>query len=128
MDRFLEFTSNNTLLVVGLMVSFFVLVFSELRRKASGLVNIEPVEAVVLMNDNAPVIDLRSADERADARKRFEISMRQAVMEFDALDADESTELDFREFSRLIREREIGVVRHLGARALLAAADASAVV
>ncbi len=33
MDRILEFTGNNMLLVLALMISFFVLVFSELRRQ-----------------------------------------------------------------------------------------------
>jgi rhodanese-related sulfurtransferase len=62
MDKFLEFTANHTLLAVALSVSFFVLVFSELRRKASGLINIEPPEAVTLMNKDAVVIDLRNAE------------------------------------------------------------------
>jgi rhodanese-related sulfurtransferase len=62
MDKLLEFTSNNTLLVLALMVSFFIVAFTELRRKASGLVNIEPIEAVKLINNDAVVIDLRSVD------------------------------------------------------------------
>jgi len=62
MDKLIEFTGNNTLLVLALMVSFFVVVFSELRRKASGLVNIEPIEAVKLINNDAVVIDLRGVD------------------------------------------------------------------
>ena len=62
MDRFLEFTSNNTLLVLALTISFFLLVFTELRRKASGLINIEPTDAVKLINNDAVVIDLRSAE------------------------------------------------------------------
>ncbi|MGI9233087.1 MAG: rhodanese-like domain-containing protein [Woeseiaceae bacterium] len=62
MDKFLEFTSNHVLLVSALMVSFFVLVFSELRRKASGLVNVEAGDAVKLINNDAVVIDIRSAD------------------------------------------------------------------
>lgn len=62
MDRYLEFTSNHTLLVIALAVSFFVLIFTELRRKASGLINIEPTDAVGLINDDAVVIDLRSQD------------------------------------------------------------------
>jgi hypothetical protein len=33
MDKFLEFTSNHVLLVSALMISFFLLVFTELRRK-----------------------------------------------------------------------------------------------
>jgi rhodanese-related sulfurtransferase len=62
MDQFSEFAGNNLLLVVALMVSFFVLVFSELRRKASGLVALDPAEAVSLINGDAAVLDLRSAD------------------------------------------------------------------
>ena len=62
MDKFLEFTSNHTLLVLALTISFFVLVFSELRRKASGLVNVEATEAVRLINNDAVVLDLRSVD------------------------------------------------------------------
>ena len=62
MDKLPEFIGNNTLLVVALMISFFVLVFSELRRKASGMVNIGPGEAVSLINNDATVVDLRSAE------------------------------------------------------------------
>lgn len=62
MDKLLEFTGNNTLLVLALMISFFVVVFTELRRKASGLVNVEAIEAVKLINNDAVVIDLRSVD------------------------------------------------------------------
>jgi rhodanese-related sulfurtransferase len=62
MDRYLEFAANHTLLVLALTVSFFVLVFSELRRKAGGLINIDAPEAVTLMNNDAMVIDLRSAE------------------------------------------------------------------
>ena len=45
---------------------------------------------------------------RTKAKKSFEITMRQAAMEFDELSGG-SGELDFREFSRMIREREVGV-------------------
>ena len=62
MDRFLEFTGNHVLLVSALMISFFVLIFSELRRKATGLINIEATEAVKLINNDALVIDIRSAE------------------------------------------------------------------
>ena len=62
MERILEFTGNHTLLVLALMISFFVLVFSELRRKASGMVALLPGQAVTLINDDATIIDLRSAD------------------------------------------------------------------
>lgn len=62
MDKFLEFTGNHVLLVSALMVSFFVVIFTELRRKASGLINIEAGEAVKLINNDAVVIDIRSVD------------------------------------------------------------------
>lgn len=62
MDKFLEFTSNHVLLVSALMISFFLLIFTELRRKASGLVNVEASDAVKLINNDAVVIDIRSAD------------------------------------------------------------------
>ncbi len=62
MDKILEFTGNHTLLVLALMISFFVVVFSEIRRKASGLVNVDPIAAVQLINNDAVVIDLRSID------------------------------------------------------------------
>ncbi len=62
MDRFFEFTGNHVLLVSALMISFFLLIFSELRRKASGLVNVEASDAVKLINNDAIVLDIRSAD------------------------------------------------------------------
>ena len=62
MDRFLEFAGDHTLLVFALVTSFFLVVFSELRRKASGILNIEPTDAVRLINNDAVVIDLRSTE------------------------------------------------------------------
>jgi rhodanese-related sulfurtransferase len=62
MDTYLEFASNHVFLVTALLASFLFLVFSELRRKAGGITNIEPQEAVGLINADAVVIDLRSAD------------------------------------------------------------------
>ena len=62
MDKFLEFASNHVLLVSALLISFFVLVFSELRRKASGLVNVDASDAVKLINNDAVVLDIRSAE------------------------------------------------------------------
>ena len=60
MDQLLEFTSGNMVLVALLMISFFVLIFSELRRKASGMVAVDPTAAVALINNDGIVIDLRS--------------------------------------------------------------------
>lgn len=62
MNQLSEFAGNNLLLVLALMISFFVLVFSELRRKASGLVAVDPTAAVSLINNDAMVVDLRSTD------------------------------------------------------------------
>ena len=62
MERLLEFTNNHMLLVFGLLVSFLVLVFTELRRKASGLINVEAADAVQLINNDAAVLDLRNAE------------------------------------------------------------------
>jgi rhodanese-related sulfurtransferase len=50
------------LLVSALLASFFLLVFSELRRKSRGLTHVEPQEAVKLINNDAFVIDLRSPE------------------------------------------------------------------
>ncbi len=50
------------MLVLALMISFFVLIFSELRRKASGMVAIAPGEAVTLINSDAAIVDLRNAE------------------------------------------------------------------
>ena len=62
MDTFLEFAGNHPLLVSALTFSFFLVVFTELRRKAAGMINIEPPEAVALINNDAAVLDLRSAE------------------------------------------------------------------
>jgi len=62
MDMYLEFAANHTLLVTALLFSFFLLIFTELRRQASGMTNVEPQAAVKLINADAVVLDLRSAD------------------------------------------------------------------
>jgi rhodanese-related sulfurtransferase len=62
MDRLVEFSGNHILLSLALLVSFFLLVASELRRKASGLTNVDPHDAVSLINAEAIVIDLRNAE------------------------------------------------------------------
>jgi len=62
MDTYLEFAANHVILVTALTLSFFVLIFSELRRKAGAITNIEPQAAVSLINADAVVIDLRNAE------------------------------------------------------------------
>ena len=59
---FLEFAANHTLLVTALLFSFFLVIFTELRRQASGITNVEPQAAVKLINADAVVLDLRSVD------------------------------------------------------------------
>mgnify|MGYP001819739827 CR=1 FL=1 len=62
MDQYLEFVGNHTILTLALLASFFLVIFTELRRKAQGLINVEAGEAVKLINNDATVIDLRSAE------------------------------------------------------------------
>ena len=62
MDRIIEFTAAHTVLVVLFMASLFLVVFTELRRKANGLLTVEPGDAVALINNDAIVLDLRSPE------------------------------------------------------------------
>ena len=62
MDIYLEFASNHPILVTALLFSFLLVVFTELRRKALGITNVEPQEAVRLINSDAVVLDLRSSE------------------------------------------------------------------
>jgi rhodanese-related sulfurtransferase len=62
MDTYLEFAANHTLLVTALLFSFFLVIFTELRRQAQGITNIDPQEAVKLINADAVVLDLRSSE------------------------------------------------------------------
>jgi rhodanese-related sulfurtransferase len=62
MDRFLEFAGNHTLLVFALVTSLLLAVFTEVRRKATGMLAVAPTDAVKLINNDAVVLDLRSAE------------------------------------------------------------------
>ena len=62
MDRFLEFAANNTIIVLALFTSFFLVVFTELRRKAGEVSSIAATNAVRLINSDAAVLDIRSAE------------------------------------------------------------------
>ena len=62
MDKFLEFAGNHTLLVFALVTTFLLVIFTELRRKASGMLAVPPTDAVKLINNDAAVIDLRSME------------------------------------------------------------------
>ena len=50
------------MLVFALVTSFLLVAFTELRRKASGISSVEATDAVRLINNDASVIDLRSAE------------------------------------------------------------------
>jgi rhodanese-related sulfurtransferase len=65
MDKFILFAGDHPVMVTALLASFFLVVFSELRRKASGLINIEPGDVVRLINNDGVVIDLRNPDSYA---------------------------------------------------------------
>ncbi len=60
MDRILEFAGAHPLLVFALLTSFLLVVFSEIRRKATNMMSVESSDAVKLINNDAAVIDLRS--------------------------------------------------------------------
>lgn len=62
MDKILEFTGNHLLLVCALVASFLLLLFTELRRKASGVLSVPATDAVALINKDALVLDLRSVE------------------------------------------------------------------
>ena len=62
METYLEFAGNHPLLISALVFSLFVLIFTELQRKARGITKVEPQDAVRLINADAVVIDLRSAE------------------------------------------------------------------
>ena len=62
MDRLLEFAGNHALLVFALVTSFMLVIFTELRRKATGMLAVAPTDAVKLINNDAVVLDLRSTE------------------------------------------------------------------
>jgi rhodanese-related sulfurtransferase len=58
----MEFAGNHTLLVFALVTSLLLAVFTELRRKATGMMAVQPTDAVKLINNDAVVLDMRSAE------------------------------------------------------------------
>ena len=57
-----EYISNNLLISAGLMISFLLLIFNELKIKKQHIAPVDPFKAVQMMNIGANVFDLRSAD------------------------------------------------------------------
>lgn len=62
MEQYLEFSANHPILVSAMLFSFFMLIFSELRRKSRGMTHVEPQAAVALINNDAVAIDIRSPE------------------------------------------------------------------
>lgn len=62
MEQYLEFAGNHPLLMFALLISFLLVLFTEVRRKSVGLLNLEAADAVRLINDDGVVIDIRNAD------------------------------------------------------------------
>ena len=62
MDKFLQFAGDHPLLVSAFAASFLLVIFTELRRKASGLIDVDATYAVKLINNDAVVVDLRSSE------------------------------------------------------------------
>ena len=64
MDQVLEFVSNHMLLSVALIVILFLIIKMELDRFTSGVVQVNPFEAIRQLNDqHAVVIDVRESKE-----------------------------------------------------------------
>ena len=57
-----EYISNNLLISAGLMISFLLLIFNELKIKKQHIATVDTFKAVQLINIGANVLDLRSAD------------------------------------------------------------------
>ena len=59
MDRFLEFATNHPLLVAGFFAVLLLLIWTEIRRRIGGVLELSPAEAVGWINDDeAVVIDI----------------------------------------------------------------------
>ena len=57
-----EYIGNNLLISAGLIISFLLLIFNELKIKKQHIATVDPFKAVQLINIGANVLDLRSAD------------------------------------------------------------------
>ena len=57
-----EFINNNLIISAGLVLSFLLLIFNELRIKKQQISNIDAYKAVQLINSGANIFDVRSAE------------------------------------------------------------------
>lgn len=59
MEQVIEFTTNHPLLVGGFVAVFLMLVWTELKRRSQGFLELTPAQAVPWMNDgDAVIIDI----------------------------------------------------------------------
>ena len=57
-----EFINNHLILSIGLILSFFLLIFNELKIKQQHIASIDPFKAVKLINSGAKIIDIRNPE------------------------------------------------------------------
>ena len=57
-----EFINNNLIISAGLILSFLLLIFNELRIKKQQIANVDAYKAVQLINSGANIFDVRSAE------------------------------------------------------------------
>ena len=57
-----EFINNHLILSIGLILSFFLLIFNELKIKQQHIASIDPFKAVKLINSGANIIDIRNPE------------------------------------------------------------------
>ncbi len=62
-EQLAEFAGNHAILSTALIGSFMLLVFSEFQRKSRALSDVPSETVIALMNSNATVLDLRSAEQ-----------------------------------------------------------------
>jgi len=67
MNQLVEFASSHPLLVLGVVAAGLAVLFNELRIQSQGLGSLTPAEAVQLINSGAAVLDIRDANEFANA-------------------------------------------------------------
>ena len=67
MDQLITFTSNNTILVISIIIVSLMLIHSFLGEKLRGYSSVTPVQSTQMINrENAVVIDVREINEYSD--------------------------------------------------------------
>ena len=63
MQQIIEFTTNNALLVAGLVASGLAVLFYELRAKQRDIASLSVPQAVRLINEGGQVVDVRASEQ-----------------------------------------------------------------